>query len=246
MCRLLGYVTKEAQTFSEVVGEGFESFVELSREHKHGWGISTCATDSDSPQKITDLTLAADSTKFEVTSSELRSNGALLHLRLASKGLTVDLANNHPFTFGPYSFMHNGTITPMNSMDQLIDPIYVQHISSTTDSERYFFTVLSFIDQFGLIEGVSRAVAAISRSSSFTSANFMLMTPDTFIAVCEFNESDQSEWSASNHYELRYLLTPDAVTVSSTGWGKDDWISLPNHKILVVDRLNLSHEVREL
>ena len=246
MCRLLGYVTSEAKTFPEVIGEGFGNFVELSREHKHGWGISTCSSEAQSAHKITDWTLAAESKKFEETSNELRSNGALLHLRLASKGLTVDLANNHPFTYGTYSFMHNGTITPMNSMDQFIDPVYVEHISSTTDSERYFFAMLSFIDQYGLVDGISKAVAAISQSSSFTSINCMLLTPEKLIAVCEFNEGDQSEWSAPNHYELRYLPTLEAVKVSSTGWGKDDWITLPNHKILVVDRLNLFHEVLDL
>jgi hypothetical protein len=34
MCRLLGYVSNEERTFVDVVGEGFENFVELSKEHK--------------------------------------------------------------------------------------------------------------------------------------------------------------------------------------------------------------------
>ena len=46
MCRLLGYVATEERTFADVVGEGFENFVELSKEHKHGWGISACSTDT--------------------------------------------------------------------------------------------------------------------------------------------------------------------------------------------------------
>jgi predicted glutamine amidotransferase len=97
MCRLLGYVATEERTFADVVGEGFENFVELSKEHKHGWGISACSTDTRKTELVRDLTLAAESEKFAESSKNLKSDGALLHLRLASKGLTVDLSNNHPF-----------------------------------------------------------------------------------------------------------------------------------------------------
>ena len=246
MCRLLGYVASQERTFADVVGEGFENFVELSKEHKHGWGISACSTETRKTELVRDLTLAAESEKFADSANNLKSDGALLHLRLASKGLTVDLSNNHPFIYGDYSFMHNGTIKSIDSVQKLVDPRYLDKFISTTDSERYFFTILSCIDELGLIEGVRKAVKTISANCDFTSINSMLMTPDTFIAVCEFNEADASEWTVDSHYELRYSVEDGVIKVASTGWGKDHWTRLTNHSILVVNRSDLTFEVLPL
>jgi predicted glutamine amidotransferase len=246
MCRLLGYVATQERTFADVVGEGFENFVELSKEHKHGWGISACSTDTRKTELVRDLTLAAESEKFADSANNLKSDGALLHLRLASKGLTVDLSNNHPFVFGDYSFMHNGTIKSIDSVQKYVDPRYLDKFVSTTDSERYFYTILSCIDELGLIEGVRKAVKTISANCDFTSINSMLLTPDTFIAVCEFNEADSTEWTVDSHYELRYSVEDGVIKVASTGWGKDHWTRLTNHSILVVNRSGLTFEVLPL
>ena len=246
MCRLLGYVATQERTFADVVGEGFENFVELSKEHKHGWGISACSTDTRKTELVRDLTLAAESEKFADSANNLKSDGALLHLRLASKGLTVDLSNNHPFEFGDYSFMHNGTIKSIDSVQKYVDPRYLDKFVSTTDSERYFYTILSCIYELGLIEVVRKAVKTISANCDFTSINSMLLTPDTFIAVCEFNEADSTEWTVDSHYELRYSVEDGVIKVASTGWGKDHWTRLTNHSILVVNRSDLTFEVLPL
>jgi predicted glutamine amidotransferase len=246
MCRLLGYVATQERTFADVVGEGFENFVELSKEHKHGWGISACSTDTRKTELVRDLTLAAESEKFADSANNLKSDGALLHLRLASKGLTVDLSNNHPFVYGDYSFMHNGTIKSIDSVQKYVDPRYLDKFVSTTDSERYFYTILSCIDELGLIAGVRKAVKTISANCDFTSINSMLLTPDTFIAVCEFNEADSTEWTVDSHYELRYSVEDGVIKVASTGWGKDHWTRLTNHSILVVNRSDLTFEVLPL
>jgi hypothetical protein len=105
---------------------------------------------------------------------------------------------------------------------------------------------LSCIDELGLIEGVRKAVKTISANCDFTSINSMLMTPDTFIAVCEFNEADSTEWTVDSHYELRYSVEDGVIKVASTGWGKDHWTRLTNHSILVVNRKDLSFEVLPL
>ena len=246
MCRLLGYVATQERTFADVVGEGFENFVELSKEHKHGWGISACSTDTRKTELVRDLILAAESEKFADSANNLKSDGALLHLRLASKGLTVDLSNNHPFVFGDYSLMHNGTIKSIDSVQKYVDPRYLDKFVSTTDSERYFYTILSCIDELGLIAGVRKAVKTISANCDFTSINSMLLTPDTFIAVCEFNEADSTEWTVDSHYELRYSVEDGVIKVASTGWGKDHWTRLTNHSILVVNRSDLTFEVLPL
>ena len=134
MCRLLGYVAIEERTFADVVGEGFENFVELSKEHKDGWGISASSTENRNTTLVRDLTLAAESQKFSESANGLKSDGALLHLRLASKGLAVDLSNNHPFVHGEFSFMHNGTIKSISDVEKFVDPRYLSQFTSSTDT----------------------------------------------------------------------------------------------------------------
>ena len=40
MCRLLGYVSDSDTDFATVVGPNFEEFVNLSKIHCDGWGIT--------------------------------------------------------------------------------------------------------------------------------------------------------------------------------------------------------------
>jgi len=246
MCRLLGYVSQEPVSFSQIIGESLDDFIQMSYEHKDGWGVSSCDRSEGSTTLIKDLTLAAESPKFTATSQSHTSTGALLHLRLASEGIAVDISNNHPFSYGPYSFMHNGTIKEFQLLEKDLNPKYLDSFSSSTDSERYFFKILTEIDNLGLVEGYLQAVRTISATMDFTSINSMLLTPEYFISVCEFNERDNSEWTVDSHYELRFADEGGAIKVASTGWGKDHWTRLPNHSALIVNRKDLSFEVLTL
>lgn len=244
MCRLLGYAAPAETTFSEIVGEGFEDFVAMSDEHKHGWGIASVDRSGEVSRTV-DLERAVASTTF-VDVKDRAADSGLLHLRLASKGLTVDIKNNHPFVDGTYSFMHNGTIRPASAVEAFIDPEFANRAQGSTDSERYFYAILSEIKKHGLADGLRSAVTKISDNCEFSSINCMLLTPDYLIAACEYNESDQSEWTVNSHYELRYRADQSGVVISSTGWGHDDWSVLANHQVLVVDRKSLNTEIHAL
>jgi len=238
MCRLLGYAASADTTFAEIVGEGFENFVAMSDEHKDGWGI-TSIDKSGEVSRTVDLERAVASSTF-VDVKDRPADSGLLHLRLASKGLTIDIKNNHPFVDGTYSFMHNGTIRPAASVEAFIDPEFANRAKGSTDSERYFYAILSEIKKHGLVDGLRSAVTKISDNCDFSSINCMLLTPDYLIAACEFNVTDQSEWTVNSHYELRYRGDESGVVISSTGWGHDDWSVLANHQVLVVDRKSLN------
>lgn len=244
MCRLLGYAATTETTFAEIVGEGFENFVAMSDEHKDGWGISSIDK-SGAVKRTVDLERAVASSTF-VDVKDQPADSGLLHLRLASKGLTVDIKNNHPFVDGTYSFMHNGTIRPASAVEAFIDAEFANRSQGSTDSERYFYVILSEIKKLGLVDGLRSAVTKISDNCEFSSINCMLLTPEYLIAVCEFNEGDQSEWTVNSHYELRYRHDESGVVISSTGWGHDDWSVLANHRVLVVDRRSLNTEILPL
>jgi predicted glutamine amidotransferase len=174
------------------------------------------------------------------------TDGALLHLRLASKGITINIDNNHPFTHGSTTFMHNGTIRPGNTAEQFIDEKYKGFIQGTTDSERYFYAVLSAIDKHGLVEGVRTTVNSIRAIADYTALNIMVQTHETLIAVCEFNDGNKSEWSSEDHYELRFTKRGNDMVVASTGWGNGDWNHLDNHQMLIVDRSTLEYSIQPL
>lgn len=244
MCRLLGYAAKSETTFGELVGQGFDDFVALSDEHKDGWGISSI-TKSGTVSRTVDLDRAVASSTFSEVKVQSADSG-LLHLRLASKGISVDIKNNHPFVDGTYSFMHNGTIRPVSAVEAFIDPEFANRAQGSTDSERYFYLILSEIKKHGLIDGIRSAVTKISDNCDFSSINCMLLTPEYLISVCEFNEVDQSEWTVNSHYELRYRSDENGVVVSSTGWGHDEWAVLGNHQVLVVDRSSMNTEILPL
>ena len=240
MCRLLAFTSLERKSFYDVVGADFDKFVALSAEHKDGWGM---AHDGNI---LKDLKPAVESPELNQSASTVMTDGALLHLRLASKGITINIDNNHPFTHGTTTFMHNGTIRPGNTAEQFIDEKYKGFIQGTTDSERYFYAVLSAIDKHGLVEGVRATVNSIRAIADYTALNIMVQTPETLIAVCEFNDANKSEWSSEDHYELRFTKRGNDIVVASTGWGNGDWNHLDNHQMLIVDRSTLEYSIQPL
>jgi len=240
MCRLLGFTSTERKSFYDVVGSDFDAFVELSAVHKDGWGIGY------EGEIVKDINPAKESALLSQTSQTLETNGALLHLRQASKGISVDINNNHPFTHGAITFMHNGTIRPGNTAEQFISDTYKSLIQGTTDSERYFYALISMVDEFGLVEGVRKTVNSIRAIADYSSLNIMVQTPDTLIAVCEFNPENKTEWSSEDHYELRFKKEGSDVIIASTGWGNSNWQHLDNHQMLVVDRSTLEYSISSL
>ena len=240
MCRLLAFTSLERKSFYDVVGADFEKFVALSAEHKDGWGLA------HDGQILKDLLAAKDSESLARASVETLTDGALLHLRLASKGITINIDNNHPFTYGTTTFMHNGTIRPADTVEQFINQKYKGLITGTTDSERFFYALLSQVDELGLVEGVRKTVNLIRSIADYSALNIMVQTPDTLIAVCEFNEQNTTEWSGPDHYELRFTQRGEDFLIASTGWGNTDWQHLDNHQMLVIDRTTLKYSISSL
>lgn len=78
-----------------------------------------------------------------------KSNCIFAHVRAATPGLPVIQLNCHPFTHGPFSFMHNGHVGGFKELRRslmrgLSDDSF-QTISGSTDSE-YIFAL--FLDHF--------------------------------------------------------------------------------------------------
>ncbi len=235
MCRLLAYASREATTFPQVIGPHFDEYVQLSTIHCDGWGISDSQGDL-----VRDTTSARDSEQLAAAIQATSSTAALFHLRWASPGIPVDIANNHPFAFGKYSFIHNGSLKPYDALDTILKAQYAAEIKSASDSHRYFMLLMQNIDQLGLEGGTIKSIADIRSVATYASLNAMLLSPDYLVMINEHDVNNRPAIVGEDYYEIRYKLTEDSIAIGSSGWNQDGWVLLPNHTIMIVNRKDLT------
>jgi glutamine amidotransferase len=143
------------------------SLVIQSREHKDGWGIAAYGAER-SPTVAHGVGPAHSDPDFHRVSSLVSSHTVVAHVRQASVG-AVELRNSHPFLYGRWSFVHNGTLKNFerhrSAVESLIRSDLLTNIRGTTDSERCFHLFLTRlssrcpIDAPVRLEDVARAVA---------------------------------------------------------------------------------------
>ena len=245
MCRLMGFVSTEEKSVSEAAGAGFTEFASLSSHHKDGWGIATCNS-NEHPALLVEPTTATMSKTFELATHRLSSTGALLHLRLATANLAVNEGNTHPFTFGDFSFIHNGALKPPDPIISFIDPKFLVLRRGETDSESFFYLIITEIEKYGVDGGIKSAVEIIRQNTNYSSINSMLLTPSEFYILSEHNDDQIPQGEVPGYYDLFYRADPTEVLVASNGWNQDGWKELSNHKLMRVDRKTLSIEISDL
>jgi predicted glutamine amidotransferase len=246
MCRLMGYVSQSESSFPAQVGTDFQEFIALSSVHCDGWGIST--NDRQSAHAVLEkkVEAAASSTTFQKIVTENVADGALLHLRWATKGLSISENNTHPFVYGEYSFIHNGSIFPPDAIIDFIDEKFKKLIVGDTDSERYFYLMMGQIEKLGLIEGVKSTLAIVKEHAKTTSLNFMLMNNESFVVGSEHDSAKKPEWAPDDYYVIKYKKNADGVLFASSGWNQPGWQVLENHHAAIVDRSTFEIDVINL
>ena len=243
MCRLMGYVSPSKTSFPALVGDEFSDFVALSSVHCDGWGLSTVDQGGSHIVLERKVEAAAESATFNSTVTSNVADGALLHLRWAPKGLSISGNNPHPFMYGEYSFIHNGSIFPPDAVTSFIDPKFQKLIIGDTDSESYFYLVMTEVEKLGLVAGVKSALAIIKEHGDTTSLNCMLLNRDYFLTVSEHKTDRKPDWAPDDYYEIKYLPTPEGVLFASSGWNQPGWKTLDNHHAALVNRSSFEIEV---
>ena len=238
MCRLMGFVSDHSETIAEIAGPTFGQFTDLSAKHGDGWGISAINS-TGAPELILEPGRASESARFAQTAHSLQSDGALLHLRWATLGLAISEGNTHPFAFEEMSFIHNGSINPPSSLDKFIVPDLIPYMRGETDSEKYFFAIVTQVRRLGLQAGILAAVRAIAAQDNFSSINAMILTPEYFFTICEHNDAKIPDDEGPGYYDLAYRADARGIIAASSGWDQAGWTNLPNHRILEVKRATL-------
>lgn len=229
-----------------MAGSGFKDFVALSSVHCDGWGVATIDHDEERAHLVRAAEMAHTSSQFDSAIANSNSDGGLLHLRWATAGLPVSENNSHPFVYEDFTFIHNGAIYPPDALDEFIDTDFSWMITGDTDSERYFYLLMTEIKAHGFVAGVQRAVATVKSKADYSSINAMIMNEDLFIVIAEFDPERRPTFGDPDYYELNYRKDKDGVVVASTGWPQEGWTRLANHNMLIVDRKSFDSKILPL
>ena len=145
MCRLYGFRANEPTKVECTLVHAQNALMVQSREdlagtsHAHGWGVATY--EDHLPHIERQAWAAYHGEHFRRAAARIFSQQVLAHVRRATVG-EAKIANTHPFTDGPWTFVHNGTVP---NFDQLRPRLLAalpenrrKAISGDTDSEHVF------------------------------------------------------------------------------------------------------------
>ncbi|NCZ71893.1 MAG: hypothetical protein EBY10_00190 [Actinobacteria bacterium] len=64
--------------------------------------------------------------------------------------------------------------------------------------------------------------------------------------VSEHDPLNKPSWTDDRYYELRYRIDENGVAVASSGWDQSGWTLMENHSILIIDRHDLTHQIKRI
>lgn len=166
MCRFLGYLGSEI-LLADLISRPDNSLIRQSYKSKErseplngdGFGVGWYSPEiADEACVFTSITPAWNNRNLLNLAEHIKSRCFFAHIRAAPPGSAVSEINCHPFRYGRFMWMHNGTIEGFNSIKRrlrhsLSDGLY-HAIEGTTDSEHAFGV---FLNLFGARETVEAA-----------------------------------------------------------------------------------------
>lgn len=157
MCRFLCYTGSPVMLADLLYRPGHSLILQSykARERREplngdGFGVGWYQPEiSQTPCVFTSLTPAWSNRNLQRLAEHVKSPCFFAHVRAASPGMQVAEANCHPFQFGRYLWMHNGTVEGFNQIKRRVQqslPDHLYHaIQGTTDSEHAFAVFLNLL-----------------------------------------------------------------------------------------------------
>lgn len=150
MCRLYAMSSNEPTRVECSLVHAQNALMHQSQEDEaglangHGWGVADFRNGLPLIEK--QVWAAFHGEHFKKTAARVYAHTVVAHVRRASVGGT-SIENTHPFTHGKWIFAHNGTVPNFlmvrDRMLPEIDPMFLNDIKGTTDSEHVFYYLLS-------------------------------------------------------------------------------------------------------
>ncbi|GAA1324192.1 class II glutamine amidotransferase [Brachybacterium rhamnosum] len=261
MCRLLGVVSFTPRPLERIVPAELPLFTALSERHKDGWGVAWYPDPhrSRTPElrKGTDTALASNAYGDAV--AEAHGEVIAVHLRRASVGLALELTNTHPFVEGEVTFSHNGQFDLSPELRERILARGGRRPEGTTDSE-LFLSLITAHARKAAADGAAAAgpspqdwALAVQRAAAELTAwlqeiagrppeslNCLLTTPDALIAFAQHDPAQAPADQPREVYDLRWRQDTERVLVSSTGYERADFATLPQGGALSIGRTTLA------
>lgn len=163
-----------------------------------GFGIAWYVPDlSPRPGLFRSVTPAWSNQNLLDLARVTRSGHVLAHVRAATRGLPVAEINCHPFTNGPYAFMHNGDVARFQQIRRqlladLADEAFGA-IKGSTDSEHLFGV---FLDEVGgvSLEGAPDRGGALGRALEAAVARVMAISARAKSHLPAPDPEDDDSW----------------------------------------------------
>ncbi|GMQ86180.1 MAG: class II glutamine amidotransferase [Acidimicrobiia bacterium] len=263
MCRLYGFLATEPTRLEcSLVAAQNALQVQSDRDSRgvrnaDGWGIAHREGDRPAVIKSTDPAFADH--RFAEAATSVSSDSVIAHIRAATVGGVAE-RNTHPFTHGPWSFAHNGTIPGIEHVATHLDLGRFGPPEGETDSELAFLWILNRMADYGLdpeapaenldslVDLVADAVLELVRITIQTGAteppklNFLLSDGRHMVA---------SRWGHTLYWTFRRGIRDctvcgtshcpaadetyrSVVIASEPITGDEDWTELPEGSVLGV------------
>ena len=250
MCRLLVLAAPRPTTLAQVLGpEQLAAFRGLSGLHADGWG--TAWVEGGEVRRVRDALPVQRSRNGSTALAERASTARLVHLRLATSGMTVGHDNSHPFLHEGLAFAHNGSVPSVPLLESMVGARHLADVHGTTDSERIFALVRRHADAGADLTGAA-ATATLQLREAFPAAslNAVLLSADELVVVhaseaapvpladlCASGlaPADLPLDHAEAYYRMSWLRRPDgAVVFTSAGIDTTGWTPLPPASVTTV------------
>jgi glutamine amidotransferase len=219
MCRVFGCVAAEPTSIRSELIEAVNPLIRQSEDHDSGWGMAVYERADGLDPRCVRFAEAAFSDPDFVEATALRGRIFNVHVRRATMGGLAP-ENTHPFCLGSYSFGHNGTIL---RYPRLLEHPSIARPSGDTDSEAFFNFLMTVYDASDPIGSLRRAIRTTVERSPFSGLNFL------------FSDGDRLFAYRLGMFELHWLHRPGQLLVASERVTDEDWHTVQQDVLLVLD-----------
>lgn len=254
MCRFAAYFGHQELLLEEILAKPKNSLIKQSHEAREGlhginadgFGLAWYDFSVDNtPGIFKSIQPAWNDNNLIHLSKKIHSSCFLAHVRASTVG-DVSRNNCHPFSFGEYSLVHNGTIRNFErhkkEIVNTIDENLFLSIKGNTDSEYFFFLIMHFIQhgedmQNAVKKAINWIVEAQQDCEGFSRINIAI-TNGREVLGTKFVSKGEKPLSLKYFFNAKGGQASPSLILSSEPLDDYDdlWEEVPENSYIYIDR----------